>query len=76
MRLALLSTARINELLVAGAREADAVEVVAVCSRDRGRAEAHAGDIGIPRAHDSYEAVLAADDVDAVYVALPNSHHV
>jgi len=76
MRLGLLSTARINELLVAGARQTSGVEVVAIGSRDRDRAEAQAEALGVPRAHDSYEALLADPDVDAVYVALPNSLHV
>jgi xylose dehydrogenase (NAD/NADP) len=76
MRLGLLSTARINELLVAGARRAAEVEVVAVGSRERARAEAQARALGIPRAHGSYEALLADPDVEAVYVALPNSLHV
>jgi D-xylose 1-dehydrogenase (NADP+, D-xylono-1,5-lactone-forming) len=76
VRLALLSTARINELLVTGARRAAGVEVVAIGSRDRDRAEAQAAKLGIDRAYDSYEALLAAPDVDAVYVALPNSMHV
>ncbi len=76
MRLGLLSTARINELLVAGARQAPDVEVVAIGSRDRARADAQAQALGIPRAHGSYEALLADPNVDAVYVALPNSLHV
>jgi xylose dehydrogenase (NAD/NADP) len=76
MRLGLLSTARINEQLVAGARQASGIEVVAIGSRDRARAEAQAQALGIPRAHDSYEALLADPDVEAVYVALPNSLHV
>jgi D-xylose 1-dehydrogenase (NADP+, D-xylono-1,5-lactone-forming) len=78
MRLGLLSTARINRLLVAGAQEAHGVEVVAIGSRARARAEAHAQALGIPqaRAHGSYEELLADPDVEAVYVALPNSMHV
>ncbi len=76
MRLGLLSTARINEKLVAGARLARGVEVVAIGSRDRLRAEAQAKALGVPRAHDSYEALLADPDIDAVYIALPNSLHV
>ena len=75
MRLALLSTARINELLVAGARQTDAVEVVAIGSRDSVRAEAQALALGIPHAHGSYEALIVDSGIDAVYVALPNSLH-
>jgi xylose dehydrogenase (NAD/NADP) len=76
MKLGLLSTARINEQLVAGARQARGVEVVAIGSRDRARGEAQAHALGIPRVHDSYEALLADSEVEAVYVALPNSLHV
>src|SRR5271165_2154819 len=75
MRLGLLSTARINEQLVAGARQVGGVEVVAIGSRDRARAEAEAQKLGIPRAHGSYEELLADPEVEAVYVALPNSLH-
>jgi xylose dehydrogenase (NAD/NADP) len=52
------------------------VEIVAVGSRDRARAEAYAREHGIERAHGSYEELLADPDVDAVYVALPNALHV
>ena len=40
------------------------------------RAEAFAAEHGIPQAYGSYEELLAADDVDAVYIPLPNSMHV
>src|ERR1035437_7285534 len=76
MKLGLLSTARINELLVAGAGAASGVEVVAIGSRDRDRAEAQAQELGVPCAYGSYEALLADPDVEAVYVALPNSLHI
>jgi D-xylose 1-dehydrogenase (NADP+, D-xylono-1,5-lactone-forming) len=76
MKLGLLSTAQINEKLVAGARLVDDVDVVAVASRDRGRAERQASALAIGTAHGSYEALLADTDVDAVYISLPNSMHV
>ena len=76
LRLGLLSTADINRKLLGGARVAEGVEVVAVASRERERAEAYAAEHGLGRAHGSYEALLADPDVDAVYVPLPNSLHV
>jgi len=76
LRVGLLSTARINEALVGGARSVDGVDVVAIGSRDLGRAEAQASSLGVERALGSYEALLEDPDVDAVYVALPNSMHV
>ena len=76
VRWAILSTARINDKLLAGAREADGVEVVAVGSRDRARGEEFADRHGIGRVHGSYEELLADGDVEAVYIPLPNSMHV
>jgi predicted dehydrogenase len=76
LRLGLLSTANINAKLLGGVRAAEGVEVVAVGSRDAGRAEAYAAQHGLARAHGSYEALLADPEVDAVYVPLPNALHV
>ena len=76
LRLGLLSTANINRLLLGGARAAAGVEVVAVASRERARAEAYAAEHGLGRAHGSYDALLGDPEVDAVYVPLPNSLHV
>jgi xylose dehydrogenase (NAD/NADP) len=76
VRWGVLSTARINRLVLAGARASDRAEVVAVASRDRERAETYASEHGIDRAHGSYEALLEDPGVDAVYVPLPNALHV
>ncbi|MDT7713729.1 MAG: hypothetical protein QOG46_2632, partial [Pseudonocardiales bacterium] len=72
----LLSTARINGAVINGARESELADVVAVASRDGVRAREYAERFGIPRAHGSYEALLADPEVDAVYVSLPNGLHV
>ena len=76
LKLGLLSTADINQKLMAGARLADEVEVVAVASRSMERAASQASELGVPRALGSYEELLADPDVDAVYISLPNSMHV
>jgi len=75
MRLGLLSTANINRAILAGAAKTGQVDVVAVASRDAGRADAYAAEHGIATAHGSYEALLADPDVEAVYVSLPNGMH-
>jgi D-xylose 1-dehydrogenase (NADP+, D-xylono-1,5-lactone-forming) len=72
----ILSTARINRLVLAGAEESDRVEVIAVASRDASRAEAYAREHEIERAYGSYDALLGDADVEAVYIPLPNSMHV
>jgi predicted dehydrogenase len=57
-------------------RAVPGVEVVAIASRDGGKAAAAAREHGIGRAHGSYEALLADAEVDAVYNPLPNHLHV
>ena len=75
VRLGLLSTAAINAQILAGARETDLLEVVAVASRESAKALSYAAEHGIDRAHATYEALLADEGVDAVYIGLPNGMH-
>jgi xylose dehydrogenase (NAD/NADP) len=72
----LLSTARINSAVLAGARASDRVDVIAVASRDAAQAETYAREQGIERAYGGYGALLEDPDVEAVYIPLPNSLHV
>ena len=77
VRFGVLGAARITpKALVEPARAlAGEVEVYAIAARDRGRAERQAAKLGIPKVHDSYEALLADPDVEAVYNPLPNALH-
>ena len=76
LRWGILSTAAIaRNKVVPGMRNARRCEVVAIASRDAGAASKVASELGIPRAHGSYEALLADDEVDAVYIPLPNHLH-
>jgi xylose dehydrogenase (NAD/NADP) len=74
LRWGLVSTANINDALLA-TTDPPSDRFVAVGSRALVRAQAYAQDKGIPRAHGSYEALLADPEVDAVYVSLPNGMH-
>jgi predicted dehydrogenase len=76
VRWGVLSTARINDLVIRGARKSDRVDVLAVASRDQARADAYARENGYARAYGSYEALLEDPDLEAVYISLPNSLHV
>ncbi|WP_223406951.1 Gfo/Idh/MocA family protein [Occultella gossypii] len=49
--------------------------VVAVGSRDAGRARAFADEYGIPTAYGSYAELVADAQVEAVYIASPHSAH-
>ena len=75
VRWGILGTGGITRALLTGARRTSAVAVVAVGSRTPERAAEFATEYGIARAHTSYEALLADPDVEAVYIALPNSLH-
>jgi xylose dehydrogenase (NAD/NADP) len=71
----IVSTAHINRMVIPGAHASDKVDLLAVASRDRARAEEYARKWEIPRAYSSYEALLADPDVEAVYISLPNTMH-
>lgn len=76
LRFGILSTANIARAAVIPAIKASRNgEVRAVASRSRERAHAFASETGIPQSYGSYEALLEAEDVDAVYIGLPNSLH-
>ena len=54
---------------------ADKNELVAVGSRTLERATRKAAEVGAPRAHGAYEALLADSDIDAIYIGVPNGEH-
>ncbi len=77
VRWGVMSTARIARTKVIPAmQKSDMIEVVAIASRDAGRARQAADGLRIPHAYGSYDELLAAPEVDAVYIPLPNNEHV
>jgi D-xylose 1-dehydrogenase (NADP+, D-xylono-1,5-lactone-forming) len=72
----IVSTADINRKVIPGAYASDKVDLVAVASRDRARADSYAREWEIPRAYASYEDLLADPEIEAVYISLPNTLHV
>ena len=75
LRWGLLSTARINRAVIPPIRASARGELAAVASRDPAKADDYANEWNIPQTYGSYEALLAADDIDVVYLSLPNSLH-
>ena len=75
IRWGLVSTANINRRLIPAIRESARGELVAVASRSMASAQAYAEQWEIPQAFGSYEAMLASETIDAVYISLPNHLH-
>jgi predicted dehydrogenase len=76
LRIGVLGAARIAPLALVGPAKGNAEAVVAaVAARDVPRAQAFAAKHGIARVHDSYDALVADPELDAVYNPLPNGLH-
>jgi len=76
LRIGILGAARIAPMaLLRPAHQVPEASVAAVAARDPARARAFAAKHGIPRVHDSYDALIADRELDAIYNPLPNSHH-
>jgi predicted dehydrogenase len=76
IRWGLLSTARINRLIIPAIRASARSDLTTVASRTLERAKAYAAEWTIPRALGSYEALVGDPDIDVIYIGLPNSLHV
>jgi len=76
LRWGILSTADIaRKKVIPAIRKAPNCRIVAIGSRDAERARQVAAELDVPRAHGSYEELLADPEVDAVYIPLPNHLH-
>jgi len=76
LRVGTLGAARITPAaLIKPARRVPEVAVTAVAARDPARARQFATQHGIAVVHESYEALIADPDIDAIYNPLPNSLH-
>ena len=71
----LLSTAHINRALITPLRASKRNRLLAVASRTQESADRYAREWKIPRAHGSYEALLADPEIDVIYNSLPNHLH-
>ncbi|MCV7347632.1 Gfo/Idh/MocA family protein [Mycolicibacterium rhodesiae] len=76
VRIGILGTARVAPgVLIKPAKKNTEVVVAGVAARDVSRGRAFAAKHGIARVYDSYDALIADPDVDAVYNPLPNALH-
>ena len=77
VRWGILSTAKIGtEKVIPALQRSEFGEVTAIASRRLDAARGAAASLGIPVAYGSYEELLADENIDAVYIPLPNHMHV
>lgn len=72
VRLGILSSARIANVVASAEKQVDGLEVVAVASRSPSKAKSFCEPYGIERTC-TYDELIAADDIDAVYIPLPTA---
>ncbi|MBX2883691.1 MAG: Gfo/Idh/MocA family oxidoreductase [Granulosicoccus sp.] len=76
-RFGILSTAKIGcEHVIPAIQKSNNCIVNAIASRDIKRARKLTSRFGVPHAYGSYEELLNADEIDAIYIPLPTSQHV
>ncbi|MCY6381682.1 Gfo/Idh/MocA family protein [Hoeflea prorocentri] len=72
---AILGTGFISNTVAEAIRQSSGSNLAAVAGRSRERVEAFAAEQGIPKAYFNYDDALADNDIDAVYIGLPNHAH-
>lgn len=75
VRFGVIGTNFITDWVIAGARQDERFELVAVCSRKEETANAFAAKHGIPHVFTSLEKMAESPLIDAVYIASPNFLH-
>ena len=77
VRWGVLSTAKIGiEKVIPAMKQCELCEIVAIASSRIEKAQDAAMKLGIQKAYGSYEDLLNAPEIDAVYIPLPNHLHV
>jgi D-xylose 1-dehydrogenase (NADP+, D-xylono-1,5-lactone-forming) len=61
--------------VIPGIQLSDTGEVTAIASRGIAKAEETAAKLGIAKAYGSYEEIIADQEIDAIYIPLPNHLH-
>ncbi|MBC8257540.1 MAG: Gfo/Idh/MocA family oxidoreductase [SAR324 cluster bacterium] len=77
VRWGVLSSAKIGlEKVIPAMQKGEYCEIAAIASQSLERGKSAAAQLGITQVYGSYEELLADDNIDAVYIPLPNHLHV
>ena len=71
----ILAPGKMSAKFTQGLKLLDNVELYAVGSRDKSRAEQFAREFGYKKFYGSYEELVNDSEVDVIYIASPHSHH-
>lgn len=75
MKFAILGAGHIAKVMARTVSKMKDVELYAIASRDKSKAELFAKEFNIPNAFGSYEEMLSDSNIELVYIATPHSHH-
>lgn len=71
----ILSTAHINRRIIPAIHQSERGHLLAVASRDFEKSWDYAAQWHIPKSYGSYDALLANEEINVVYISLPNHLH-
>lgn len=75
IRWAMIGTGDVSHTIAPDFGRAEGARLEAICSRSAASADAFAALHAVPRAFESMDALLAAEGIDAVYIATPHATH-
>lgn len=75
IRFGVVGTNNITDWVIAGGKQDERFDLVAVCSRTQERADEFAAKHGIPHTFTSLEEMASSPLIDAIYIATPNYVH-
>ena len=74
IRWGIIGAGRIARAFADALAQSNRGELISIGSRDMERGKAFADDYGLDQ-YDTHDAILAADNIDAVYIATPHTDH-
>lgn len=75
MKIVTVGTGMIVEEFIKAAKQVNTVEIIGSYSRSLDRAKEFSAKMGIVKSYDSLSTLVDDEDVDAIYIASPNSLH-
>lgn len=75
MKIGIIGAGAIARTLTKTMKQMKEVEVYAISSRSKERAEKFQREFSLPEAYGSYEELVNDEEVELVYIATPHSHH-